>query len=126
MLRGKDLDGRTVVDVDDAKKLGQVDGVLVQPDGKQIAGLLVSRGRAGGLAVGGGEPPLVVPAAAIHAIGEDAITIRQDRAAGAASGDLTSLPRLSKLIGHKLLTEGGKDLGSVGDVWIDGADGRII
>src|SRR5581483_12003886 len=95
MIRAKDLQGRAVVDVGTAKKLGTVDEVLLDPRGRQIAGLVVSEG--GSLL--GGQHHLIVPAAALR--------------------------RLSKLLGRKVVTQGGKLLGSLDDVLVEGANGRI-
>src|SRR5207302_6040412 len=45
---------------------------------------------------------------------------------GAGSGDLTSLPRLSDLLGQKMVTESGKLLGLIDDVLIDDQGARIV
>ncbi len=121
MIRAKDLQGRAVVDVGTAKKLGTVDEVLLDPRGRQIAGLVVSEG--GSLL--GGQHHLIVPAAALRAMGEDAITVSDAGDTGSMADDPGALPRLSKLLGRKVVTQGGKLLGSLDDVLVEGANGRI-
>jgi sporulation protein YlmC with PRC-barrel domain len=40
--------------------------------------------------------------------------------------DLENLPRMSDVVGHKMVTQSGRLLGSIDDVLINGADGTII
>ncbi|HLH21936.1 MAG TPA: PRC-barrel domain-containing protein [Chloroflexota bacterium] len=121
MMRAKDLHGRAVIDLESARKLGSVGELLLDPQGRQIAGLVVSEG--GSLL--GGQHHMIVPAAALHAIGEDAITVRDTGSPAPANEDFGGLPRLSKLLGRRVVTQGGKLLGSLEDVLIEGANGRI-
>ena len=65
----------------------------------------------------------------MHAIGPDALTIR--RAANVGDGGdigshLDTLPRLSELTGRKMVSYGGRLLGTIEDALIDERDGRII
>lgn len=43
-----------------------------------------------------------------------------------SASDLDSLPRMSDVIGHKMMTQSGRLLGSIDDILIDGKDGTII
>ena len=45
MYSAKDLRGRAVVDVDAGRKLGQVDELLLDFDGRKVAGLIVASGQ---------------------------------------------------------------------------------
>lgn len=121
MIRATELGRRAVVDVDAAEKLGKVDRIVLDPDARRVAGFIVSRGNS---FLGGGDP-LVLSAETVHAIGPDAITVHR-AAAGSAAGDFGGLPRVSDMIGRKVVSDQGRVLGTVDDVLIDEADGRII
>jgi sporulation protein YlmC with PRC-barrel domain len=121
MMRVKDLHGRAVIDLDSARKLGSVDEILLDPDGRRIAGLVLGEG---GSPLGG-QHHTIVPASALHAIGEDAIAVRDPRELPPTADDLGALPRLSKLLGRKVVTQGGELLGSLEDVLFEGTSGRI-
>jgi sporulation protein YlmC with PRC-barrel domain len=117
MMRARELVGRAVIDLSTAKKLGQIDELVLDPVGRQIAGFVVGRGPS----LVGAAAEQVVPASAVHALGPDAVTVR-----GAAGVDLRGLPRLGQIVGRKMVTEGGVLLGTIGDVLIEPADGRIV
>lgn len=122
MIRAKDLDGRAVVDLVTAEKLGYIDEIYLDPSGGQLAALKVSTGST---LLGGGRRVLV-PASAIESIGPEAVMVRPSAEGGAVDGSLDSLPRLSHIVGKKVVSDGGKLLGSIGDVLIEGADSRIL
>lgn len=122
MIKATDLGGRAVVDMDAAEKLGNVHRVILDPDGRRVAGFVVARG--GSLFNAGSETTL--PASAVHAIGPDAITVRSTGADNAEADRLERLPRVSDLVGRKVVSQDGQLLGTVDDVLIEPADGRII
>ena len=68
---------------------------------------------------------LNVPASALHSIGPDAVTVRGS-AVKERLPELDKLPRMSDVIGHKMVTRSGRLLGSIDDMLIDGTDGTII
>ena len=124
MIRAKELHGRAVIDVDTAEKLGDVHELILDPETRQVAALVAT---AGATFLGRGDR-IVVPAAAVHAIGADAVTVsRQEMGGGdeAPSAALDALPRLSDITGRKVVTEGGKALGEIDDVLLDEESGRI-
>ena len=43
MIRATELAGRAVVDIDAAEKIGTIDKIILDPDGKQVAGFVVTR-----------------------------------------------------------------------------------
>src|SRR5687767_9060914 len=103
-IRASELSGRAVVDLDAAEKVGKVDRIVLDPDARQVAALLVSRGAA----VAGDRMHMTVPAGAIHAIGPDAVMIH--RAANMSDEmmrRLDELPNAADLIGRKVVTEDG-------------------
>jgi sporulation protein YlmC with PRC-barrel domain len=124
VIRASELGGKAVVDVDAAEKLGKVDRVVLDPDARRIAGFVVTKGSS---LLGTGEH-LTLPASSVHAIGKDAVTVHHRRpGAGTPAGaDLEHLPRVSDLVGRKVVSDQGRLLGAVDDVLIDENDGRII
>ena len=122
MIRASELRGRSVVDLDSAVKLGDVDEILLDPEGRRVAGFSVGRGQN---LLGGGSPvETFVPASAVHAIGGDVVTVRG--AGQAAGADGSAYPRLGHVVGRKMVTHGGTVLGPIDDVLIDPTDGRIV
>ena len=122
MIRGSELIGRTVVDMEAATRLGKIKELILQPDGERVAGFVVSHGET---IVGSGGTLRVIPASALHAIGPDAITAHSVKKESAA-GELDDFPRMADVVGHKMVTRSGRLIGSIDDVLINGADGRII
>jgi len=121
MIRAHELIGRAVVDMDAAEKLGNVKEILVSQNGERVAGFVVARGES----IFGSGVHRNIPASAVHIIGPDAITVS---GAGAMEGasELASLPRVSDVIGRKMVSRSGRLLGSIADVLINPADGTIL
>jgi len=124
MMRATRLHGRPVVDMDAAEALGRIDGIVVDPAARRIAGFQVSR-RDSPL---GSRTLTAVPASSVHAIGPDAITIRHHDVveAGDTEAGLDDLPRLSDFIGRTVVSREGRVLGVVDDILIDAPDARIV
>jgi sporulation protein YlmC with PRC-barrel domain len=123
MIRATELAGRAVVDIDAAEKIGTVDRMILDPDGQCVAGFIIARHGSG---FPGTRDHVLLPASAVHAIGPDAVTVRQSVVAGSDMARLENLPRGSDLIGRKVVSEDGRFLGKVSDVLIDRTDGRIL
>ncbi|PYJ68351.1 MAG: hypothetical protein DME76_12575 [Verrucomicrobia bacterium] len=122
MIKGSQLVGRAVIDMEAAERLGRIKEIIVQRDGERVAGFVVVHGET---IVRTGGTRRVIPASALHSIGPDAITVRGS-ATKERSPDLDNLPRMSDVIGHKMVTHSGRLLGSIDDMLINGADGTII
>src|SRR4051812_35846095 len=122
MIRASELAGRAVIDVDAAEKIGAIDKLILDPDGKRVAGFVVSRGSS----LLGNKQPTTIPSSAVHAIGPDAVTVKQAELGTSDAGRLDALPRGSDVIGRKVVTEDGRYLGKVDDVLIEREDGRIF
>ncbi len=122
MLRATALRGLAVVGLEAVRKIGAINEVILDPDARQIAGFQVSPGSA---LFGAGQSQLLA-ASAIRAIGPDAVMVQIAAARDEELVRLTSLPRISHLLGRKVVSESGVLLGAIGDVLIDRADGRII
>src|SRR5881392_505163 len=123
MIKGSQLIGRVVIDMEAAERLGRIKEIIVQNDGERVAGFIVVHGEA---IVGTGGTRRMIPASALHSIGPDAVTVRGSAVKERSSADLSNLPRMSEVIGHKMLTHSGRLLGSINDVLINGDDGTII
>ena len=122
MIRATELAGRAVIDLDAAEKLGKVQKVILDPDARRVAGFVVSRGSS----LFGEGTHITVPASRVYAVGPDAITLRQDLAGQEDTAMLDSLPRVSDLIGRKVVSRNGRFLGDVRDVLINDGTGQIV
>src|SRR5438045_4587429 len=122
MIKGSQLVGRVVIDMEAAERLGRIKEIIVQRDGERVAGFVVVHGET---IVGTGGTRRVIPASALHSIGPDAITVHGS-AMKARLADLESLPRMSDVVGHKMVTRSGRLLGLIDDILINGADGTIV
>jgi sporulation protein YlmC with PRC-barrel domain len=122
MIRASGLYGRGVVDLDTAERVGCVDEIIVDPYGPGIAGYVVSCERT----LFGKRKRVIVSMDAIHAIGPDALTMRSVGTPDYQTAHLDALPRLSELTGRRMISFGGRLLGSIEDALIDEGDGRII
>ena len=129
MIRAHDLDGRAVVDLETAKKIGYVDEIYLDPHGGRMTGYGVAEGSK----LTGGGQKIMLPAESVESIGPEAIMVRGggsyerdlDRMGGEPR-DHDAFPRLSHVKGRKVVSEAGKLLGTIDDVLLDGADGRIV
>ena len=122
MIKVSQLVGRAVIDMEAAQRLGKIKEIIVQRDGERVAGFVVVHGET---IVGTGGTRRTIPASALHSIGPDAITVR-GTALKERPADLDKLPRMSDVIGHKMVTQSGRLLGSINDVLINGGDGKIV
>jgi sporulation protein YlmC with PRC-barrel domain len=122
MIRATELAGRAVIDIDAAERLGTIEKLILDPEGRRVAGFIVSRGSG----FPGSKEQSIVPAAAVRAIGPDAVTVHQTAVVGSDISRLDSLPRGSDLVGRKVVSEDGRLLGKVNDVLIDRESGRIL
>jgi len=121
MIKGSQLIGRAVIDMEAAERLGKIREIIVQRDGERVAGFIVVHGET--LVASGGKRRMI-PASAVYSIGPDAMTVRGSSIQELA--ELDNLPRMSDIIGHKMITQSGRLLGVIDDMLVNGADGTII
>ena len=121
MIKGSQLVGRAVIDMEAAERLGKIKEIIVQRDGERVAGFVIVHGET---IVGSGGKRRMIPASAVYSIGPDAMTVRGSSIQELA--ELDNLPRMSDIIGHKMITQSGRLLGVIGDMLINGADGSIV
>ena len=69
---------------------------------------------------------LIVPSSAVRALGPDAITVHYGDGSDCDLGQLAPLPRLSQVLGRKVVGDRGTVLGMLDNVQIDARDGRIL
>ena len=121
MIKGSQLVGRAVIDMEAAERLGKIKEIIVQRDGERVAGFVIVHGET---MVGSGGKRRLIPASAVHSIGPDAMTVRGSAMQELA--ELDNLPRMSDIIGHKMITQSGRLLGVIDDMLINRADGTIV
>ncbi len=121
MIKGSQLVGRAVIDMEAAERLGKIKEIIVQRDGERVAGFVLVHGET---IVGTAGKRRMIPASAVHSIGPDAVTVRGS--AMQEMVELDNLPRMSDIIGHKMVTQSGRLLGIIDDVLINRADGKIV
>jgi uncharacterized protein YrrD len=121
MIKGSQLLGRAVIDMEAAERLGKIKEIIVQRDGERVAGFVIVHGET---IVGTGGKRRMIPGSAVHSIGPDAMTVRGSAVQELA--ELDNLPRMSDIIGHKMITQSGRLLGVIDDMLINRADGTII
>jgi uncharacterized protein YrrD len=121
MIKGSQLVGRAVIDMEAAERLGKIKEIIVQRDGERVAGFVVVHGET---IVGTGGKRRVIPASAVYSIGPDAMTVRGSAMQELA--ELDNLPRMSDIIGHKMVTQSGRLLGVIDDMLVNRTDGTIV
>jgi uncharacterized protein YrrD len=121
MIKGSQLIGRAVIDMEAAERLGKIKEIIVQRDGERVAGFIVVHGET---IVGTGGKRRTIPASAVYSIGPDAMTVRGSAMQELA--ELDNLPRMSDIIGHKMVTQSGRLLGVIDDMLVNRADGTIV
>ncbi len=114
-----ELKGKAVVGIEDARRLGTVDDVFVDPAGWRIAGLRIKPA--------GGGSDQVVSGENVERIGRDAVTVATTDALRPIDRerDLTGLPSLNAMMNSTVVTEGGEMLGTISGVELD-ADARKV
>src|SRR5215472_9368177 len=121
MIKGSQLVGRSVIDMEAAERLGKIKEIIVQRDGERVAGFIVVHGET---IIGTGGKRRMIPASSVYSIGPDALTVRGSGMLELA--ELDNLPRMSDIIGHKMVTRSGRLLGVIDDMLVNGTDGTII
>jgi sporulation protein YlmC with PRC-barrel domain len=118
-MNSKQIRGLTVIDLADGTQVGTVDQVYLDLAAKQVVGFSITDGV--GPFGGGRDNAPTVAASAVHSLGPDALTLDDVAVAhaawvGAAYGPLEAL---DALVGRKVVTEGGTDVGAVAAVEFD-------
>ena len=115
MARYEYVKGLPVITMAEGKQVGKIDDLIIDPERKAVSWL---RLHTGGFL--GGE--LWVPVAAVHGVGEDAVTINAEadaRAPADAPEALALVKAKRGVIGNKVITENGERVGEVRDFEFD-------
>jgi sporulation protein YlmC with PRC-barrel domain len=114
MARYELVKGLPVITMAEGKQVGRVDDLVIDPERKAVGWL---RLHSGGMGILGGER-LWVSTAAVHAMGEDVVTINAEadaRTPEEAPEALALVKAKREIIGNKVITENGERLGEVRD-----------
>ena len=125
LVRAGDLIGRPVVTIDGGDDLAEVKDVVYDSEAHQLVGFTLNK--RGWFR---GSIKDLLPAASVEAIGDTAVMIRDDSALTApkdAPADLSRAPSSRNVLGDRVITEGGVDLGTVsGLVLLLGDDVDVV
>ena len=122
MIKGKELIGRNIVTIDSGNQIDRVHDLVFDHDANQVLALLVDEG-------GWFRAAKVVPFESVKNIGEDAVMVQDESAVISARDDSRIAELLDTnvgLIGTKLLTTDGRDLGKIADVYFDEHSGKVV
>jgi uncharacterized protein YrrD len=113
-MQASELKGRAVVVLANAEKVGQVEDILFDAPFRQVLGFRVKRG---GL-LGKTE---AVPRESVTSIGSDALTVASPEMINDEErfAQLGGAATLGKVMGTKVVTEGGQLLGTISQLEID-------
>jgi uncharacterized protein YrrD len=125
LLTAAQINGLPVVTVRGGDDVAEVRDVIYSPDAGRLLGLTLNK--RGFFA---GRHRDVLPAEAIHAIGQDAVMVMDESsltAPDAAPGDVARPPVERNVLGDSVLTERGVQLGVVRDlVFLVGKTGEVV
>ncbi len=123
MIKATELLGRHVVTTAEGTRIAKVHDLIFDYDANELAALLIDEG-------GWFRAAQVVPYSAVRSLGEEVVMVESDAAVINASDNeriKTLLEGQQKiLVGLKLLTTDGRDLGRIADVYIDPLSGQVL
>ena len=114
------LKGLAVIDLATGTTLGTVEHAFLDPAAMRVVGFSIAGGRRGTA----GDAGPTVAAAAVHALGPDALTLDDATAAraawvDAAAGSFGAFVPLDEVAKRRVVTEGGTDVGEVASLEFD-------
>jgi uncharacterized protein YrrD len=125
LMTASQIGGLPVVTVRGGEDVAEVRDVIYSPEEGRLVGLTLNK--RGFLA---GRRREVLPADAIHAIGQHAVMVLDDSnlvSPGDAPDDVSHPPAERNVLGNDVLTEGGVSLGKVTDlVLLVGTGGEVV
>ncbi len=122
MRKGRTIIGKDVLSLADGIRIHSVKDLIIGEENDSVVALLVDEG---GLLSGS----TVVPIEAVHSFGKDAVVIADAGAVVAASSYPkvhAIIDRKESLLGKKVVTTEGEELGKIGDMYFNETDGRIL
>lgn len=116
-MRFKEAEGMAVVSTATAKTVAKVDRLLVDPQTRRVAGLVLKKVEGEGEAIAWED---------LRAFGRDVVTVDGVERVGPLEGRLEELAdKHRRLVGKRLLEESGTELGEVKEVEFDPATGEV-
>ncbi len=121
---GKSLIGKPVITLADGKQIGETHDVVYSATAGRLVGFTLLQNA--GLFKHGDTYWL--PAASIHSLGEDAITVQADDSLTAVEGDVNEYAAQAGhgVLGKRLMTDDGKFLGAIDDVLIERSSMNVV
>ena len=114
----QDLNGRAVVSIQQAEKLGAIEDVFVDVAQHRLGGLLLK----GNLLHSGPA----INWSCVRSVGVDAVMVDANDAAGSMSeGEQAELTRLHALRGMRVVTDDGELIGTISSIEAEDDSGRI-
>lgn len=115
----EELDGRAVVSIQQAEKLGAIEDVLVNVQQHRVEGLQLK-----GTLLHGGP---AVNWSRVRTVGVDAVMVDDNEAASSLSeADQAQLKRLHSLRGMRVVSDAGELIGTISSVDVDEGSGKIV
>ncbi len=121
MRKGKDAGGLLVITRDSGKKVGKVEDLILDRQGSRVLGILLDE-------AGWFKEAKVVPWPSFRVIGLDAVIIDEEASAKKAS----EVPEMSEvleggnvLVGARVATTDGRELGKIEDFYFDPETGVV-
>ena len=111
-----DLLGKPVLDVSTATTAGRIDDLVVDVGGRTVRGLVVGKSANGGAWLEWSD---------IKSMGADAVTIERVDVVTAPPGDVGPGCRQAKVLGGRVLTDEGRELGPLATIDIDPDSGAV-
>lgn len=116
-MRFSEAEGRTIVATESADTVGKITGFVVDPGAARVVALRVKK------AHGEGD---TLPWSDLTAMGADVVTVEKAMSVQVAHGQLLEQGhKRHEIVGKRVLTERGDELGRVRDVDFDPGDGRV-
>ncbi|MDQ3856201.1 MAG: PRC-barrel domain-containing protein [Chloroflexota bacterium] len=119
--KGKELVGLPIVTFSEGEQIGKVRDILFDPDQNRVVALLTDEG-------GWFSSARVVPWQNLQTIGEDAIIV-PDRGAEVKADSDRYIQHIMQtdntLTGTRVFTDDGRDLGTIGDMYVDDSTGQV-
>lgn len=119
MYKGQEIIDLPVINLETGKEIGNVKDVVFDPNQEAITGLIIN----GGSWLQGNR---MVCYEKLHGIGEDAVTIEDDSALAEPDEIKECLNGADgNVIGAKVVTNDGKELGNIEDIVLNSNSGEI-
>lgn len=120
MISGRELIGMPIYSLERGEEIGEVENLIFDPDQRKVIGFVLEEG-------GLFRSPQIIPFESIESIGPDAIILKRGAPVELPPEwiDSKQLKESFNLTGRKVVTEQGHEVGTVYDLDIDEATGRV-